>query len=226
MVGSKNLGNKFKSKFISIHFRIILNTDSEVSYHVGKPKCQSHSKKKTTFLELQLAWDQIFRDAIAKCIGIHCVEPSMHPTTLNDIPHVNLDDENPGIGDNVDEYPQHFSHLGLGNEDGGYYSDLMHYARDVFSPNNTGGSNQVEKSSKENSKLKPVEMKRKKRASAGSIKLQELLTEQNVIQKRALAILESDSPSSTHSHDFSINAAVTLINRMVDDELMTKGSEL
>lgn len=116
--------------------------------------------------------------------------------------------------------------MGLGNEDGGYYSDLMHYARDVFSPNNTGGSNQVEKSSKENSKLKPVEMKRKKRASAGSIKLQELLTEQNVIQKRALAILESDSPSSTHSHDFSINAAVTLINRMVDDELMTKGRVL
>ncbi|CAH1435318.1 unnamed protein product [Lactuca virosa] len=159
----------------------------------------------------------------------------MDHTTLNGMPNVNIDDENPATGDNVEtgddtffssQYPQHSSHLGLGNEDGGYYSDLMHYARDVFSPNNIGGSNQVEKSSKESSKLKPVEMKRKKRASAGSIKLQELLTEQNVIQKRALAILESDSPSFTHSHYFSINASVTLINRMVNDELMTKWSAL
>ncbi|CAH1438827.1 unnamed protein product [Lactuca virosa] len=102
-------------------------------------------RKKQPSLELQLAWEQIFGDAVAS--GINCVAPSMDHTTLNDILIVNINDENPATGDNVEtgddtffasQYPQHSSHLDLGNEDGGYYSDLMHYARDVFSPNNTG----------------------------------------------------------------------------------------
>ncbi|CAH1418654.1 unnamed protein product [Lactuca virosa] len=69
-------------------------------------------------------------------------------------------------------------------------------------------------------------MKRKKRESSGAIKLEEFLTQQIAFQKRVLEILESDFSSISQSHDFGINAAVNLINRMVNDEIMTQGSEL
>ncbi|KAI3722451.1 hypothetical protein L2E82_33489 [Cichorium intybus] len=165
----------------------------------------------------------------------------MDLTTFNDTPHVILDDENTSNGDDVASrdhvetgdytfsahHPQDSSHLDhLENEDGVFYSNLMNFASDVLSPNNIGGSNQSRKSSKENHKLKPMQMKRKKRESAGVAMFKDFITQQNVTQKRTLELLESDASPVNQSRDFSISEAVSLINRMVDDGIMTKGSDL
>ncbi|KAI3763926.1 hypothetical protein L2E82_13924 [Cichorium intybus] len=148
-----------------------------------------------------------------------------------------VDDEYLGTADDVttkdddifvsSQHPPDSSHLEhLENEDGVFYSNLMNFASEVLSPNNIGGSNQPEKSSKESSKLKPVQMKRKKRESAGAAMFKNFITQQSVTQKRALELLESDASPVNQSRDFSISEAVGLINRMVDDGIMTKGSDL
>ncbi|CAH1435785.1 unnamed protein product [Lactuca virosa] len=136
-------------------------------------------RKKQPSLELQEAWDQIFGDAVAS--GADCVAPSMDPSTLNAMPHVIIDDENPTMGDDVatnDHVPanddtffssqniRHSSHLdNLEEENAAFYSNFMNWAGGVLSPNNTGESTQHQKSSKESSKVKPIQMERKNRVS-------------------------------------------------------------
>nr|KAJ0200994.1 hypothetical protein LSAT_V11C600319420 [Lactuca sativa] len=69
-------------------------------------------------------------------------------------------------------------------------------------------------------------MKRKNIESAGSVMFKGFMTQQNAIQKRTLKLLESDTSTVNQSHDFSISVVVGLINRLVDDGIMTNGSEL
>ncbi|KAI3708002.1 hypothetical protein L2E82_36991 [Cichorium intybus] len=158
----------------------------------------------------------------------------MDPSTFSDgdMHHVNINDENPTTGDEdatffSSQCPQDSPHLeNLENEDGTYYSNLMNFASDVLSPNNSRGPSQPKKSSKETSKIKPVQMKRRKRESAGVTMFKEFITQQNTTQQRTLELLESDASTVNKSNDFSIGAAVSLINKMVDDGILTKGSEL
>ncbi|KAI3788343.1 hypothetical protein L2E82_01105 [Cichorium intybus] len=79
----------------------------------------------------------------------------MDPGTFNDMPHLIIDDENLAMGDDVatsdhvgtgdgaffsSQCPQDSPHLeNLENEYGTYYSNLMNWASDVLSPNNTRG---------------------------------------------------------------------------------------
>lgn len=189
-------------------------------------------RKKQPSSELQEAWDQIFGDAVAS--GTDCVAPSMDPSTFSDMPHVIIDDENPTTGDENEDgtffssqFPQDSPHLeNLENADGTYFSNLMNFASDVLSPNKTGGSNQPKKSSKETSKIKPIQMKRRKRESAGVAMFKEFITQQKTTQQRTLELLESDASTVNQCNDYSIGAAVCLINKMVDDGIITKGSEL
>lgn len=69
-------------------------------------------------------------------------------------------------------------------------------------------------------------MKRKNIESVGSVMFKGFMTQQNAIQKRTLELLESDTSTFNQSHDFSISVVVGLINRLVDDGIMTNGSEL
>ncbi|KAL4565840.1 hypothetical protein LXL04_029946 [Taraxacum kok-saghyz] len=101
----------------------------------------------------------------------------------------------------------------------------MGFATDVFSPNNVGGSN-TEKSSKKGLKLKPAQMKGNKRESTGSKMFRNFMAEQNSNQKRTIEILEMDASPVNQSQDVSIIDAVSLINNMVVDGIMTKGSDL
>ncbi|KAL4577921.1 hypothetical protein LXL04_014036 [Taraxacum kok-saghyz] len=146
------------------------------------PNVKGFRKKQPSF-ELQQGCDQIFGDAVAS--GTDCVAPSMDPIPSNNMNTVILDEDDIMAGDNVathddvptddgtffsSQYPQHCSNLkNIGNEEQVYYSNLMSFANDVFSPNNVGGSNQAKKSSKEITKLKPIQMKRNKKESRGSM---------------------------------------------------------
>ncbi|KAI3780277.1 hypothetical protein L2E82_10251 [Cichorium intybus] len=158
----------------------------------------------------------------------------MDPSTFSDgdMHHVIIYDENPTTGDEDGTFfssqcPQDFPHLeNLENEDGIYYSNLMNFVSDVLSPNNTRGPNQPKKSSKETSKIKRVQMKHRKRESAGVTMFKEFITQQNTTQQCTLELLDSDASTVNQSNDFSISAAVCLINKMVDDGILTKGSEL
>ncbi|CAH1442977.1 unnamed protein product [Lactuca virosa] len=196
--------------------------------------------KKQHSLELQEAWDHIFGDAVAS--GADCMAPSMYSSTLNTTPHVIIDDENPttcddvATGDHVQtgdatffssQNLQLFDHVdNLEEENAAFYSNFINWVGDVLSPNNTGGSTQLQMSYKESSKLKPVHMKHKNRESVGSSMFKGFMTQQNSIQKRTLELLGSDTFTGNQSQHFSISAAVGLINRMVDDEIMTNESEL
>ncbi|KAL4566254.1 hypothetical protein LXL04_030367 [Taraxacum kok-saghyz] len=201
-----------------------------------KTQMLKYLKKKQPSKALQEDWNQIFGDAVAS--GIDCVAPSMDPN--NNVPHLIIDDEDLGacghvpigeaeIGDDPlfsSQYPQKSTPLeNRENGDDAYFSNLMGFATDVFSPNNVEGSN-TEKSSKKGLKLKPAQMKGNKRESASAKMFKNFMVEQNYNQKRTIEILEMDTSPINQSQDFGIIDAVSLINNMVADGIMTKGSDL
>ncbi|KAL4564309.1 hypothetical protein LXL04_028369 [Taraxacum kok-saghyz] len=169
--------------------------------------------KKQPSKALQEDWNQIFCDAVTS--GIDCVAPSVDPS--NDVPHFIIDDENPRTVCAPLENRE--------NGDDVYFSNLMGFATDVFSPNNVGGFN-TEKSSKKCLKLKPTQMKGNKRESSGAKMFKNFMFEQNSTHKRTIELLEIDASPVNQSDEFSVIAVINLINNMVEDGIMTKGSEL
>ncbi|XP_076956673.1 L10-interacting MYB domain-containing protein-like [Bidens hawaiensis] len=163
--------------------------------------------------QLQEEWDQLFGDAVAS--GENCVAPSMDPTTFSEVHIENLEDNNVD-GENLE------------TQENNFFGDWMN---EVRQPNaSTSSPSEVaknfEKPTKVNTKPKPVKMKRKGRDSLGASMLKDHLTQSNMNQQRALEILESDSSKLSQSTKFSIEAAIGVLNQMVDAGLMREDEEL
>ncbi|KAJ0901207.1 hypothetical protein HanPSC8_Chr08g0322661 [Helianthus annuus] len=141
----------------------------------------------------------------------------MDPTTFNEVHVENLEDDN-------------VENLEDDNVEGGenFFSDFLNEVSQpdasTLSPSEVAKN--FEKSTKVNTKPKPVKMKRKGRESLGASILKEHLTQSNMNQQRALEILESDSSKLSQSTKFSIEAAMGLLSRMVDAGLMREDEEL
>lgn len=144
---------------------------------------------------------------------------------------MNLEDEYEDLGtgdeNGYSQYPQEYTRLdNLENEGPTFYSSFINEVtqEDVSTPNQSGKAKQSQMKAKISSK--PVKMKRKVRESSGSAKFKELITQQNETQQRVLEILESDATSLNQVNKFSISAAISVIDRMVHDGLIMKGSDL
>ncbi|XP_035831197.1 uncharacterized protein At2g29880-like [Helianthus annuus] len=166
-------------------------------------------------IQLQEEWDQLFGDVVAS--GENCVAPSMDPTTFNEVHVENLEDDYVENleDDNVEGGDSFF---------GDFLNEVSQNDASTLSPSEV--AKKFEKSTKVNTKPKPVKMKRKGRESSGASILKEHLTQSNMNQQRALQILESDSSKLNQSTKFSIEAAMGLLSRMVDAGLVREDEEL
>ncbi|KAI3502809.1 hypothetical protein L1887_31139 [Cichorium endivia] len=160
-------------------------------------------RKKQPSLELQNEWSQLLGDVVAS--GTNCVAPSMNPSTFNDTHHVIVDDEYLGTADDVTTKDDD---IFVSSQHPPDSSHLEHLENEdgVFYSNLMNFASE--------------------RESAGAAMFKNFITQQSVTQKRALELLESDASPVNQSRDFSISEVVGLINRMVDDGIMTKGSDL
>ncbi|XP_035845391.1 uncharacterized protein LOC118491602 [Helianthus annuus] len=158
-------------------------------------------------IQLQEEWDQLFGDVVAS--GENCVAPSMDPTTFSEVHVENLEDDNVEGGNNFF---------------GDFLNEVSQHDASTLSPSEVAKN--FEKSTKVNTKPKPVKVKRKGRESLGASILKEHLTQSSLNQQRALEILESDSSKLSQSTKFSIEAAMGLLSRMLDAGLMREDEEL
>ncbi|KAL4572325.1 hypothetical protein LXL04_019097 [Taraxacum kok-saghyz] len=146
--------------------------------------------KSLKFGETGLGWDEI-------ASGIDCVAPSMDPN--NNVPHLIIDDEDPGVGGHVpkgeaetsdnplfsSQYLQQCTPLeNRENGDDAYFSNLMGFTTDVFSPNIVGDLIL---------RRVPKKMKCNKRESSGVKMFKNFMVEQNSNQKHTIEILEMDA---------------------------------
>ncbi|XP_076917083.1 uncharacterized protein LOC143577014 [Bidens hawaiensis] len=162
-------------------------------------------------IQLQEEWDQLFGDAVAS--GENCVVPSMDPMTFSEVHVENLED------DNVEN---------LETLENTFFGDFLNEVRQADALTSTASevAKNFEKPTKVNTKPKPVKMKRKGRDSLGASILKDHLTQSNIYQERALEILELDSSKLNESSKFSIEAAIGVLNKMVDAGLVREDEEL
>lgn len=150
---------------------------------------------------------------------VDCVAASIDPSALNEVNHVNLEDDDLNSGDDVVAYSKYPSRLeNLENEDTTFFSTFMNEVKQC------GGSKQSLKGTKLSTK--PIKMKSKGRESSRTTMFKELVTQQNDTQQRILKILEYDVSSVNQVSNFNVSAAISVVNRMVDKGLMTKGNDL
>ncbi|KAK1435917.1 hypothetical protein QVD17_01690 [Tagetes erecta] len=198
-------------------------------------------RKKQPSKELQEAWDQLFEnDCVTPSVaptkadhlenvvsnGVECVVPSVDPNKSNEVNHVNHenDDDNDDDDDDVSsERTLHSSQLGnLDTEEATSFSNFVKEARqeDGLPPNH--GSQNIVKTS---IKPKPIPMKCKTRESEQATMRKEFMTRQNpTTQQSTLKVVKT--PSVNQVGNSSISASISVINRMVDEGLMTSCSEL
>ncbi|PWA34272.1 DNA-binding domain-containing protein [Artemisia annua] len=127
---------------------------------------------------------------------VGCVTPSIYPHTLKEVHHLNLEVEDVEHDDCVD---------------GSSPSEDLETQKDTFlketrnddisSPNQSEGSKHSQKTAK-------------------------MSTQQDDTQQCVLKTMESDSSTVNHAGNYSISGAISVINRMVDEGLMTTCSEL
>nr|XP_043622001.1 uncharacterized protein LOC122593636 [Erigeron canadensis] len=185
-------------------------------------------RKKQPSKQLQEAWDHLFGDEVAD--GVDCVVAFMDPNTSNEMHHVNIDDEVGDIrnDDNAVTFSQYtkssYPLENITTQKNTPASSFRNEVRqeDLTSPNQSGDSKRSKKSPKMVTTLEIVEPKSQRRESGGK----EFMTQQNATQQRVSDIVESDTSSINQVGNYSIKSAIGVINRMVDEGLMTTGSEL
>lgn len=166
-------------------------------------------RKKQPSIQLQEAWNQLFGD-VAASVGIN-------PNTLNEGQQEDEDE------DAYSQYTHSSSPLeNLNTQENPFFSTFINETRqqDVLEPNQSEGSQKIAKMSM---KPKLVTPKRKRRELTGDIMF---MTRENAAQQRASELIESETSSINEFGNFSIKAAISVINHMVDEGLMTTGSEL
>lgn len=156
--------------------------------------------KKQPSIQLQEAWNQLFGDVAS-------------PNILNE---VQQEDE-----DAYSQYTRSSSPLeNLKTQEKPFFSTFINETRqeDVLEPNQSEGSQKI-------AKMKHVTTKRKR----GELKLTGdimFMTRENAAQQRASELIESETSSINEVGNFSIKAAISVINCMVEEGLMTTCSDL
>lgn len=174
-------------------------------------------RKKQPSAELQEAWHHLYGDIVTE---LRCVSPSMDPSPLNEMHPVNAEEEVLGASDDADAYSEH-------SQDNSRLENLQRQEDEFFPSliNEIRGEN-VSTSNQIGGLIKPIRMKRRRRESPGAVMFKEFMSQQYAIQQRFVRILEEDAHSDNQVDKFSVSAAISVINRMVDDGLIAQGSDL
>ncbi|XP_076907397.1 uncharacterized protein LOC143563824 [Bidens hawaiensis] len=177
--------------------------------------------------ELQEAWAQLFENIVGG--GLEYVEPCVDLNKSNQVDHVNIDDEDDDDDDRIEDSLEHTlksSQYGsMEIEEATSFSNLLNEVRrESGLPQKGDGCGPSEKIIKTSAKCKPTMIKCKTTKPEGATMFKEFVTRQNATQESALKVLKTSNVNQVG--DSSIRASVGVINRMVDDGLMTACSEL
>nr|GEV56910.1 myb/SANT-like domain-containing protein [Tanacetum cinerariifolium] len=155
-------------------------------------------KKNQPSIQLQEAWYRLFEDDVVN--EVDSVTPSIYPNTLNEVHYLNLEVEDVEHDDSVDGCSPEEE---METQKDTFFPASIKEARndDISSPNQSEGSKQSQKTAK-------------------------MSTQQDATQQRVLKRMGSDSSTVNHAGNYSISGAISVINRMVDEGLMTTCSEL
>ncbi|MFS7997054.1 putative transcription factor AP2-EREBP family [Helianthus anomalus] len=195
-------------------------------------------RKKQPSRELQEAWDQLFEEAAADVVDyvapivdlnqahhVDSVAPSVDPNKMNQVHHMNLedDDEEDRVVDSSEHALKSSQFGNMETEEATSFSNFANRVRreEGVAPNQGDGCTPSQKILKTITKPKPTPIKCKTTESERVTMFKEFVTRQNATQQRALKILKTCEVS-----DFSISSSIGVINRMVEDGLMTSCSEL
>nr|XP_043620348.1 uncharacterized protein LOC122592217 [Erigeron canadensis] len=201
-----------------------------------KKKIKENSKyrklqSKQPSIELQEAWDQLFADAVAS--GVNCVASSMDPSGVNEVFIENLEDDDVVSGEEVDAFQANNGYSSrlenLERQEDEFFEEFLDGVNGdrASTSNKSGVLKQVNKHTKKMStKLKPVKMKRKGRESSGTTMLKDHQSQSNANQQELIQILKSDASGDNKTSKFSIEAAVSIIGRMVEEEKMMEGDNV
>ncbi|XP_076910500.1 uncharacterized protein LOC143576262 [Bidens hawaiensis] len=179
--------------------------------------------------ELQVAWDLFFENIVDG--GLECVEPCVDLNKSNQVDHVNIEDgdvdddddddndDDDRVEDSLEHTPKSSQYGSKEIEEATSFSNLVEVRRESgLTPKEGDGCGPSEKIIKTSAKCKPTGIKCKTTEPEGFV------TPQNATQVSALKVLNTSNVNQVC--DSSIRASVGVINRMVDDGLMTACSEL
>ncbi|GKB79687.1 hypothetical protein Tco_0946582 [Tanacetum coccineum] len=98
---------------------------------------------------------------------------------------------------------------------------------DTTTPQNQSGiPKKIHKPTKSNIKPKIINMKRRGRQSGGSVRLAEHIAQSKATQQHVIQYLESETYNNNQNNKFSIEAVASVINHLVEGNLIVKGSTL
>ncbi|GJV97413.1 Myb/SANT-like domain-containing protein [Tanacetum coccineum] len=189
-------------------------------------------QKKQPSLELQYAWDQLFGDAITG--GEDCISSAMNTKAFQEVHNENEEDEDVESDDDLDDTQEgtqvdNFEMEELQNTEPSFFKSFIDEVNlaDTTTPSNQSGiPKKVQKPTKSNTKPKTIIMKRTRRQSGGSTLLKEHITQSKATQQCVIQYLESEMSNSNQSNNFSIEAVVSVINHLIEADLIVKGSTL
>nr|GFA77119.1 hypothetical protein [Tanacetum cinerariifolium] len=189
-------------------------------------------QKKQSSLELQYVWDQLFGDVVAD--GDVCISSAMNTKAFQEVHNENAEDEDVKSDDDLDDTQEgtqvdNFEMEELQNTKPSFFKSFIDEAKlaDTTTPSNQSGiPKKVQKPTKSNTKPKTINMKRTGRQSRRSTWLKEHISQSKATQQRVIQYLVSEMSISNQSNKFSIEAVVSVINHLIEAELIVKGSTL
>ncbi|KAL8244588.1 hypothetical protein R6Q59_010846 [Mikania micrantha] len=158
------------------------------------------------------------------------VAPSVDLNKSNQVPQMTPElDDDVGVVNSLDasvQQTRHSSQFGnLETEEATSFSNFIKETRQEDRGDGCKRSQKIVKTSpKPKPKPKPILMKCDTIETERTRMLEELMTHQNATQQRALKVTKA--PSVNQVGNSSISASISVINRMVEDGLMTSCSEL
>ncbi|KAL8216421.1 hypothetical protein R6Q57_023258 [Mikania cordata] len=158
------------------------------------------------------------------------VAPSVDLNKSNQVPQMTPEhDDDVGADNSLDASAQHTRHSSqfgnLETEEATSFSNFIKETRQEDRGDGCKRSQKIVKTSpKPKPKPKPILMKCDTLETERTRMLEELMTHQNATQQRAFKVTKA--PSVNQVGNSSISASISVINRMVEDGLMTSCSEL
>ncbi|KAI7732809.1 hypothetical protein M8C21_022861, partial [Ambrosia artemisiifolia] len=186
--------------------------------------------------KLQVAWDLLFDNVVSN--GVDCVDLN----TSNQVHHVNLEDKDDGVDcvdlntsnqvhrvnlEDKDDHIDVSSERTLdssqyGNQETEEATSISKFGN--LAANQGDGFKPSEKIVKTSLKSESTRIEWMTTESEKATMFKEFMTRQNATQQRALKIPKTSNVYQVG--DFSISASVGVVNRMVEEGLMTSCSEL
>ncbi|GJV65502.1 retrovirus-related pol polyprotein from transposon TNT 1-94 [Tanacetum coccineum] len=158
----------------------------------------------------------------------------MNTKAFQEVHNENEEDEDVESDDDLDDTQEgiqvdNFEMEELQNTQPSFFQNFIDEVNlaDTTTPSNQNGiPKKVQKPTKSNTKPKTINMKRTGRQSGGSTLLKEHITQSKATQQRVIQYLESEMSNSNQSNKFSIEAVVSVINHLIEADLIVKGSTL